>query len=158
MPKTDDEGLDPVLERQLRAALDEVKPRFSAPRYGVDGPHAWRLAPVALAIAVTGVLALSLSAATGSVNPAVVMNRISTAIEPALEPSSTPTPSPEESPKAVVPAPPPHEATSPPEPRESPEPAEHPEPAPSSTASSPSPEPGDDHSAGSSPSPSPGDH
>lgn len=143
MPKTDEEPLGAAFDHQLRSALDRVQPRFSAPRYASAGRlPAWRLAPVALAIAITGILALSVSAATGTVNPSVVMNRISTAIQPVPEPTAMPGPTPTETPKAVAPI---HQTTEP-EPKESPEPRESPGPTPSS------PEPGDDRSE-SSPSP-----
>lgn len=155
MPKTDEEPLGPIFDYQLRSALDRVQPRFSAPRYARAGRlPGWHLAPVALAIAITGVLALSVSAATGKVNPAVVMNRISTAIEPTAEPSQTPEPTPKESPKAIAPV----QAAPQPEPKETPEPSERPEPVQSASTPAPTPEPVDDGSVVTNPSPSPDDH
>lgn len=158
MPKTDDSELEPNLERQLRSALDRVQPRFSSPRYAGHRSTPWRVAPIALAAGVTGVAVLSLSAAAGSLNPAVVVNRISTAIQPAAETTPTPAPVPEESPK---PAPPVHQAEPAPEPTERPEPKPAPEPTegPEPGQTTP-PESGDEHDGSwSSPSPSPGwDH
>lgn len=139
MPKTEEPDLGPNVERQLRKALDGVQPRHSSPRYLESRAQPWRFAPVALAAGATGVVALSAFAATGAVTPAVVMNRISTAIQPA--PENTPPPAPAESPKAVEPD---HQSTSAPEPKETPEPSERPEPEPSEPAESG----GDEHTDG----------
>lgn len=142
MPRIDPDGLHPTLIARLRAELNRVRPPQNQPRYlSVGAPtHAWRLAPIALAIACTGILALTAFAATGSPNPAVWTNRVETVISP-------PSPSPEseststENQQQPVPAPPPsHKPTAQPTQR-----AE-----PSSSPEHESPEPGDDRSGTSS--------
>ncbi|HVH62576.1 MAG TPA: hypothetical protein VNA65_03140 [Candidatus Dormibacteraeota bacterium] len=142
MPKTEEPDLGPNVERQLRSALDRVQPPPSLPRYQSEPARPWRFAPLALAAALTGVVALSAFAAAGEVSPAVVMNRISTAIQ--AEPEITPVPAPSENPKAAAPE---HAATSAPQPKETSEPKETPEPSerpePSDHASPPP--GGDDH-------------
>lgn len=145
MSKTDPDGLHPTLIARLRAELNAVRPPRAEPRY-LESPapiRAMRLAPVILAIAFTGILALTAFAATGSPNPAVWTNRVQTVINP-----PSPSPSPEDEPTASSPrpaaAPPTHKPTA--GPTETAEPTSSPEHE--------SPEPGDDHQAPN-PSPSP---
>jgi hypothetical protein len=154
MSKTDQDALDPLLEARLRAELNAVRPRSSPPRYMTAAApiRAWRFAPVALAIASTGILALTAFAATGSPNPAVWTNRVETVINPpspAPSPESEAGPSPSQAAPTTTPvhrpAAPPAESAEPtnaPE-HESPEPSdEHESPNPSP---SPSDSPSDDH-------------
>jgi len=150
MSKTDPDEIDPLLKARLRAELNAVRPPSSLPRYATAGPpiRAWRLAPVALAIAFTGILALTAFAATGSPNPAVWTNRVETVINPP-SPSSAPESESTGEPRIGSPAAPTHRPTA--EPSEQPEPANTPEPT-ESTEPAQSPEPSDDHQ---SPSPSP---
>jgi len=163
MPKTDDDSLGPVLERRLRRELDRVQPRFSSPRY-LSHPGqfvgTWRFAPVALAVSLGGILALTASVATGSANPVVWTQRVVTVIE--ANPTPNPQPSPVErkaAPPAVPSHQPEHEA---PSASKSAEPAESPEPR-RSAAPAGSAESGDEHSGSSSSgssdhgSPTPGD-
>jgi hypothetical protein len=149
MPNTDPATLHPTLIARLRSELSRVRPPGGEPRY-LTSPapiRAWRLAPVMLAIAFTGILALSVFAATGSPNPAVWTNRVETVINPPT-PSPSPAPEPSASPKAVPAAPSTSGPTAPP--------AERSEPTGSTEHESP--EPGDDQrSPNPSPSPS-GDH
>jgi len=144
MSKTDHDALDPLLEARLRAELSAVRPPSSPPRYMTAAApiRAWRFAPVALAIAFTGILALTAFAATGSPNPAVWTNRVETVINP---PSPVPSPESEAGPSPSQAGPttaPVHRPAAPP--TESPEPTNAPEHE--------SPEPADDHE---SPNPSP---
>lgn len=150
MPNTDPDDLHPTLIARLRAELDRVRPPHTMPRYAISPPPigAWRLAPLILAIAFTGILALTAFAATGSPNPAVWTNRVETVIHP---PSPSPTPeeqpAPTQPPAAPAAAPthaPTHrvQPTSSPE-HESPEPEDgHGSPRPSA---SPSASPSGDH-------------
>jgi len=155
MPKTDHDPLGPRFDRMLRAELHRVRPLYSSPRY-LSEPHPrirmWRFAPVALAVSLAGILALSAFVATGSANPAVWTERVVTVIE------SNPTPTPEASPVQPKAAPqaapthtPDHQAPAtaePPERSEAPEPSETPEPARSPEPGE-SPEPsGNDSSSG----------
>jgi hypothetical protein len=144
MSKTDPGGLHPTLIARLRAELNRVRPPDAEPRYLTSSAPVggWRLAPVMLAIAFTGILALTAFAATGSPNPAVWTNRVETIISP-----PSPSPSPEAEPtqshsQGVPAAPPAHRPTAPP--TESAEPTSSPEHE--------SPQPNDDHD---SPNPSP---
>jgi hypothetical protein len=147
MSKTDRDSLDPMLQARLRAELSAVRPPSSEPRYASAAApiRVWRLAPLMLAIAFTGILALTAFAATGSPNPAVWTNRVETVINP-----PAPSPSPESEPAqpqsqgapATAPA---HKPTAPPTER-----AE-----PSGSPAHESPEPSDDHESPN-PSPSPG--
>src|ERR1700746_4121478 len=137
MPKIDPDGLHPTLIARLRAELNRVRPPHVEPRY-LTSPapiRAWRLAPVMLAIAFTGILALTAFAATGSPNPAVWTNRVETVINP---PSPTPSPESEARPSPSQAGPttaPVHRPAAPP--KESAEPTNAPEHE--------SPEPADDH-------------
>ena len=156
MSNTDPDGLHPTLIERLRAELRVVRPPSSRPRYLTAGApiRAWRLAPLMLAIAFTGILALTAFAATGSPNPAVWTNRVETVINP---PSPNPESEPSGQPHVVAPAAPTARPTA--EPSELPEPARTPEPAESPEPSQ-SPEPSDDHSGdggsgSSNPAPSP---
>jgi hypothetical protein len=150
MSKTDPDELDPRVKARLRAELNAVRPPSSLPRYATERAPvgAWRLAPVALAVAFTGILALTAFAATGSPNPAVWTNRVETVINPP-SPSPTPESEPTGEPRTGSPAAPTHRPTA--EPSEQPEPANTPEPTESPEPPQ-SPEPSDDHQ---SPSPSP---
>lgn len=131
--------MDPTLKARLRSELDRMVPRPVAPRYATSRAPAaaWRLAPVVLAIAFTGILALTAFAATGSPNPVVWTQRVQTVINP-----PAPTPADEGAP----PQQPEHHATAapaPPKQQESPEPSERPAPAQSPQPRE-SPEPGED--------------
>jgi hypothetical protein len=97
MPKTEGDPLGPAFERRLRGELDRVQPRFSPPRYLSAGnrPLVRRFAPVALAVSVVGILALSAFAATGSPNPVVWTEHVVTVIHP-IPSSRTPSSSPHE--------------------------------------------------------------
>jgi len=142
--------LGPGFAGRLRSELDRVQPAWSSPRY--LGPArrfgAWRVAPAALAIALTGLLGLTAFAATGSANPAVWTERVVTVIHPAA-----PTATPESTPSPTQP-----QAAPPVQPTEKPEPSDRPEQT-SSPQPIESPEPGDDHSDSGSnlASPTPGD-
>ena len=162
MPKTEDDPLGPHFAWRLRAELDRIQPRFSSPRYLSAGARlrvgAWRFAPVALAIGATSILGLTAWAATGSTNPAVWTERMTTVMH------TVPSPTPES-----TPAPPKSQALPPPAPvRETPKEASG-QPEPSNTAGTrESPEPPGDHSGSgtsvasgsrtSTPSPYPSDH
>jgi hypothetical protein len=146
MSKTDPDELDPLLEARLRSELNRMRPPDGEPRY-LTSPtpiRAWRLAPVMLAIAFTGILALTAFAATGSPNPAVWTNRVETVINP-----PTPSPSPESEPaeshsQGAPAALPTHEPQESPEPTSSPQ-HESPEPSDDQHAPNPSPSPSGDH-------------
>ena len=144
MPNTDPGGLDSGLKARLRAELDRIQPPATPPRYLGSrwSFRTWRLAPVALAAAFTGILALTGVAATGSPNPVVWSQRVQTVINP-----PSPSPTNEESP---APAQSHTEEQAPAGHQESPEPAESAGPAES-------PEPPGDHSNETA-TPSPGDH
>lgn len=145
MSKTDRDAFDPLLATRLRAELNAVHPPSSKPRYMTASTpiRAWRLAPVILAIAFTGILALTALAATGSPNPAVWTNRVETVINP-----PTPSPSPEAEPAQPhsqgAPAAPARKPTAPPtekaEPTSSPD-HESPEPTDDQRSPNPSPSP-----------------
>ncbi|HKB18290.1 MAG TPA: hypothetical protein VKF28_04590 [Candidatus Dormibacteraeota bacterium] len=141
MPRTERDPLGPTFARRLRFELDRVQPPWSSPRY--LGPArrfgAWRVAPAALAIALTSLLGLTAFAATGSANPAVWTERVVTVIHPA-----PPTPTPEVTPSPAQPrGAPPVQPTEKPEPSDRPEETSSPEPIES-------PEPGGNHSGSSS--------
>lgn len=148
MSNTDPGGLGPGLKARLRAELDRIRPPATPPRYLASGwsLRAWRLTPVALALAFTGILALTAVAATGSPNPVVWSQRVQTVINP------PPSPTNEESPSA----PQSHTEGQAPAQQESPEPAEAHE-AGSPVQPTESPEPAQEHSGegSSEPSPSP---
>jgi hypothetical protein len=134
MSKIDPDDLHPTLISRLHAELNRVWPPAREPRYLTAAApiRAWRFAPLALAIAFTGIVALTAFAATGSPNPAVWTNRVQTVIN-----SSLPSPTPDESPSPAQPAaaptaPPTHRTSATPTPRptgspdhESPEPEDH---------------------------------
>ena len=130
MQKTDHDPIDPGFEWRLKAALDRVTPPSSNPRYataGMAGARTWPVGPALLAAGATMVLlAVTVTAATGSPNPAVWAERAGSTIQSVGHPSET-TPSPEPSserpsqtPHSAVQAEPTHE----PEARQSPESAE----------------------------------
>jgi hypothetical protein len=153
MSKIDPGGLHPTLIARLRAELNRVRPPEAEPRYVTSRAPigAWRLAPVMLAIAFTGILALTAFAATGSPNPAVWTNRVETVISPP-SPSRAPEAEPGVSSHAAPAAPPTHRPTAPPTERAQ----------PTSSPEHESPKPTDDHESPN-PSPSPtsspsGDH
>jgi hypothetical protein len=163
MPKTDHDLFDAGFEWRLKTVLDRVTPPASPPRYAATsgGLRPWRLAPVVLAAGACLLLALTVTAATGSPNPAVWTQRAASSIEsvghaPAALPPA-PSPSPEQprpaparsAPVAPVAHQPEHEAS--PRPRPSERPEESPRPHPSA---SPSPW-SDDHSGTATPTPSP---
>jgi hypothetical protein len=112
MRKTDFDALTPGQQWRLRIALDRVMPPFSPPRYQARRAslfRPWRFAPATLALAITGVLALSAYAATGSANPAVWGQRAESTIQavrliPAATPGAT-GPSSSQPPAATVPGP-----------------------------------------------------
>ena len=153
MSRIDPEGLHPTLIARLRAELDRARPLHTAPRYATSPApiRAWRLTPLILAIAFTGILALTAFAATGSPNPAVWTNRVETVINP-----PSPSPTPEDEPAASQPA----TATAAPTHRPTDAPTHQAQPTSSPQHGSPDPE--DDHESprpSASPSPSPsGDH
>lgn len=164
MPKTERDPLGPSFQWRIRSALDRIEPPPSAPRYAIASPRAarpLRFARVGLASGITGILALSAFAATGSANPAVWTQRIVTTIRP-IPPVVEPSPSPEQTPppatKAVAPAVPAHtpnaQASQQPE---GPDAHETPEATPRSGSPEPSPGEGDHSNSGdhSRPSPSP---
>ena len=138
MPNIDPGGLDSRLKARLRAELDRIRPPDTPPRYLSSGWsfRTWRLAPVALGVAFTGILALSAVAATGSPNPVVWSQRVQTVINP-----PSPSPTNEESP---APAQSHTEEQAPAGHQESPEPSERPEPS-ESPGPAESPEPSGDH-------------
>jgi len=128
MPGADQGPLGPDMEERLRRELDAVQPMFSSPRYLSTNrrPAALRFAPVALAAAVLGILALT--AYAGSPNPRVWTEHVFAVVHPAKasptpnEVSPRPQPSPTED-RHETPEP-----TETAEPRESPGPHESPEP------------------------------
>jgi hypothetical protein len=152
-------AVNPVFEWRLRAALDQVTPLWSPPRYQTARALArpWRLAPVVVAGAATVLLALTATAATGSPNPVVWTQRATTTIESVGHPAEAapnPEPSPEQphaNPRAAVPAPPTHQSQHA-APTQRPEPSDHPEPTASAhpfggshpPSPSPSPKPSSD--------------
>lgn len=154
MPKTDRDPLGPGFAWRLRSELDRVRPLWSSPRY--LGPMrrsgAWRVAPAALAVALTSLLGLTAFAATGSANPAIWTERVVTIIHPV---PPTPTPETTPAPPAVKAAPPPAAHNASPKPSERPEPSEGSQPSLSPQPRE-SPEPTGDRSPTA--SPSPGDH
>ncbi len=162
MPKTDDWfGLR--FGRRLRSELDRVQPLDSGPRYAARRPTigVWRIAPLGLAAALVGILAMTAWAATGSVNPTVWTQRVETVINPpSPSPGSEPNPAQPQQPEAAAPRAP--EQSAKPEPAPRPTDGEGGRETPRPTGS---PEP-DDHSGSSwsgsrtSPrtSPSPYDH
>lgn len=125
---------DDLISR-LRAELDRVQPRHSAPRYLSASPRpvAWRFAPAVLVASVISILVLTAYVATGSPNPAdwghdvvTIIQTGSTTPTPKIHPSPKPTPTPSVKPSH--------------------EPNEHESPEPSEPAEHRSPEPSDDHS------------
>lgn len=158
MPKTEGDPLGPGFVWRLRMVLDRVEPRFSTPRYLDPHPvRSWRLAPKALMVGVTGVLVLTLFAASSKSTPGDIEHRILTTIQA----NQAPTP-PEDNPSPPAKAAPPVAVNHPAAPKETaqprPEPSDHAE-APYSPrpAATPTPD-GESHSTPS-PSPSPsGDH
>jgi len=155
MPKTDRDPLGPSFQWRLRSALDRIEPGRSTPRYATASPRVarpLRFTRVALASGVTGILALTAFAATGSANPAVWTQRIVTTIKPipvVVEPSPTPEETPPPATKAVAPAVPAHTPNAESSQRpESPDAHETPEASPGS--GSPEPKSGNgDHSGAS---------
>jgi hypothetical protein len=174
MPNTDHDGLGPGFEGRLKDALDRITPPSSPPRYqsaSLSGARTWRLAPVALAVGATCLLALTATAATGSPNPTVWTQRAASTLtsighhseashspgsettpeagERSAEPGQA-TPEPEQGGAAPTPShDAEHEASPKPEPSEAPVRSPSPEP-------SESPSPSGDHSGSSSnTSPSP---
>jgi hypothetical protein len=139
----------PGFDWRLKAALDRITPPAVIPRYAMAKRFKpWRLAPVALAVSATVLLALSATAATGSANPAVWSQRAASTIESvghSTEATPSPAPSPQGSSKAPA-APPTH--VSAPKPSPKPAPTERPE-------QSPQPAESEDHSGSSSPAASP---
>lgn len=158
MSKTEGDPLGPAFAWRLRAALDRVVPPHAPPRYqsAANARAPMRFAPAALAAAVAGIVALAAFATTGSANPVVWTQRVTSTIEstglvPAAQPSPEASPSPEtESPRPPAAAPPAHtpehEASPRPEPSEAPERSPSPEPHESS-------EPSGDHPVTASPTP-----
>ena len=142
MPGADENTLGPAFESRLRDELDGVRPLYSYPRYAAGRPRAigLRLAPVALAISLVAILSVSAFAATGSPNPAVWTQRVITVINSAQSSPNPPAPTEHGFPGAEgTDSPEPSESA---EPKESPEPAEAAEPA-ESPAPRESPEPRD---------------
>lgn len=91
--------LDARLEWRLRAALDRITPPASLPRYlsAAATVKPWRVAPILLAAASIVLMALTVTATTGSPNPAVWTQRAASTIEsvghaPQTTPGSQPTP------------------------------------------------------------------
>jgi hypothetical protein len=165
MSKTERDPLGPAFSWRLRAALDRVVPPQVPPRYqsAKHAPAPLRFAPAALAAAVAGIVALAAFATTGSANPVVWTQRVTSTIGSAGHAPSA-VPSPEESPTPQTESPHPPAAAPPahtPEHEASPHPSEAPERS-SSPAPRESPAPSDDHfgtpSPTSSPSPSPSPH
>jgi outer membrane biosynthesis protein TonB len=178
MPIPEHSPLGPDFEKQLKAALDRVRPPsplLSSARYrsapaGRLGAR-WRLAPaLVIAIGAAGV-ALTAVAATGSPNPVVWTERAGSVIEsvshlPGASPKATQSPRPEPSHGTS-----PGHGTGPahstpsnghksepqpsPEPNEPPEDSPRPEPSPTPDEH-PEPSPTPDHSGDGKPTPSPG--
>jgi outer membrane biosynthesis protein TonB len=101
-----------------------------------------RLAPKLLMVAVTGVLVLTIFAATGSYTPKAIEQQIVTAIQSYQEPSPTPQENPAPAPKAAPaapvtrPVPKPAETPKSEQPGKSPEPSESPRPSDSPASDS----------------------
>lgn len=132
MQKTERDPLGPGFGRRLRRELDRIQPVHSLPRYATRHRRPLRLAPIALAGGIAGILALTAFAATGSPNPAVWTQRVMTVIEA----NSTSSPGSDEhrsGPPAGQTQAPEREAS--PEPSEKPEPAESPKPTESAEPS-----------------------
>jgi hypothetical protein len=114
MPKTDRDPLGPSFQWRLRSALDRIEAPPSTPRYATASARTarpLRFARVGLVSGLTGILALTAFAATGSANPAVWTQRIVTTIKPipvVVEPSPTPEQTPPPATKAVAPVVPVH--------------------------------------------------
>jgi hypothetical protein len=149
----------PGFEWRLKVALDRVTPPSGPPRYAMAQPSVrpWRLAPIALAGALTVLLALTVTAATGSANPIVWTQRAASTIK-SVGHAPEASPSPDESHSSTAPAPSSsHESAT--EASAGAEPAD-PEESPRPTSTS-SPIPTDDHhseSGSTNPSRSPNDH
>lgn len=100
MPSTEHDGLDPVFEWRLKAALDRVTPPSSVPRYAsasMGRARPLRVAPFLLAGATVVLLALTATAATGSPNPVVWTQDAATTIRSvghAAETITSPQPAP----------------------------------------------------------------
>lgn len=173
MRKSDLEAMTPGQQWRLRIALDRVMPAFSPPRYQTARTsvvRTWRLAPVTLVIGITGVLAMSAYAATGSPNPAVWGQRAESTIQSVRRaPEVSPTP-PSSAPanaglpgttaksKSAAPLPEPTETQSHDrygQPRESPDSRGNGGENPPSPSPSPSPSPRPSPSPSPSPTPSP---
>jgi hypothetical protein len=94
MPIGERDQLGPGFEWRLKAVLDRVvpPPRLSSPRYQSASVSFRRhaLAPALLAIAMSGLLALSATAATGSPNPAVWEQKAATTIHSVSHAQSSP--------------------------------------------------------------------
>jgi outer membrane biosynthesis protein TonB len=137
---------DDELRRRLTAALDAMRPPYSAPRYAAARRRslAWRLAPAVLAVTALSGLVLSAYAGTGSPNPVVWTEKVVNVVQPPAPPpipeQTQPARQKSPSPKAAAPSSAPSHHESPeaaqsPEPRESPEPTDDHEQAPSATPS-----------------------
>ena len=153
--------LDAHFEWRLRAALDRITPPASRPRY--QSPLArikpWRVAPILLAGAAIVLMALTVTATTGSPNPAVWTQRAASTIESvgrAVEVAPNSEPAPVRAPTNPRSAPPAAAATHAPSQKAAPK------PEPAEPEDSPQPGhamfPSRDHNPGTSsnrPSPSP---
>lgn len=155
MQRNKHDPLDPRFEWRLKAALDRITPPASRPRYlsAAATIKPWRVAPILLAGASIVLMALTVTATTGSPNPAVWTQRAASTIESvahAPEVAPNPTPATERTPTNPRIAPPAATAThapshkaepkAQPEPQDSPEPSRDRSPGTSSTRPTPNPE------------------
>ena len=146
MPRTDPDPLGDGFKWRLRAELDRVRPRYSAPRYLSPARHgigAWRFAPPGLAAGVAGMIVLTAYAATGSPNPVVWTQQIVTKIQPNVAPEASPSLAPSPEPSSHEAGPAPDQPTERPEPSETPEPSDGDHSGDSGSSTEPSPSPGD---------------
>ena len=160
MAITERDPLGPSFKWRLKAGLDRVTPplRITKPRYQSASMRAFpalRLAPALLAIATTGVLALSATAATGSPDPAVWTQRAASTIHSVSHiPETTKTPETSSPTGEQAPAPAPSSAA----PSRRVAPASAPPTHEGGHEASPSPEPSDHHQESPHPEPTPSPH
>ena len=162
MPNSDHDPMGRGFEWRLKAALDQVTPPASSPRYAstvMGGARAWPIMPALVAAGAAMLLAITASVFTGSANPVVWAERAGTTLQsvghtPEAGPSPVSSPETHSAPIAG-PAQPTHQpeqdgtqTPEPAEPAEPKEPKERPEPSESSVS------PSADHS-GQRPAPAP---
>src|ERR1700737_858059 len=84
MPNSDHDPMGRGFEWRLKAALDQVTPPASSPRYEstvMGGARAWPIMPALVAAGAAMLLAITASVFTGSANPVVWAERAGTTLQ-----------------------------------------------------------------------------